>query len=159
MKTNLNQKQIIIDHMRLMYLTALQPADCIYIWFTSLIHKLAAQSEHGCRLSVCSVLYGDAGWDGPASSTDTDTDTTSLSVLMRLGLFRVTVAGTGVQFLTTQELRDRARRCRFLWKVITLCGGDMDRQIEQPAVSSEFLLSCPARCWKQHAKLCFLEFD
>lgn len=60
------------------------------------------------------------------------------------GLFRVSVAGAGVQFLTTQELRDRARRCRFLWKVRTLCGGNMDQQVEQPAARAEisFVLCC-----------------
>lgn len=43
------------------------------------------------------------------------------------GLPRVTPTGTGVLLLTTQELRDMARRCRLLWKVRTLREGNMDQ--------------------------------
>lgn len=56
------------------------------------------------------------------------------------GLLRVTQAGTGVQLLTTQELRDKAWRCRLLWKVRSLCGGNMGEQIEQSEAPGAFLL-------------------
>lgn len=66
---------------------------------------------------------------------------------------------TGAQLLTTQELRDMAKRCWLLWNVRTLCGGDMAQQIDLPEALVEFLLFRAERCWKQAAKRHFLEFD
>lgn len=101
------------------------------------------------------------GWDWPPY-TKRNTRASYLlppSLFFCTRLLRVTPAGTGVQLLTTRELRDMDRRCRLLWKVRTLYGGDMDQQIEQLATLVEFLLCGVAGCWKHPTKLCFHEFD